>query len=126
MTLLAVALTLFPFQADDIGRATYYRSGLMAEVAETRGMSLDGFVDGVALNDCSNLEKTVWLEFEGIPVPLGPMKSVDCAQPKHAVIREQQGYVVEVSAALAKRVGFYGIGPWPVRVLFEMDFGAIQ
>lgn len=125
MTALLILALSGPTREPVDGLATYYDPGLMQQVADNRGMSLDGFAGGVALNDCADLGLVVWLEFEGLPV-LGQFLVADCAQPQHAIIREERGRVVEVSADLARRVGFYGVGPWPVRVLWALPMEAVQ
>lgn len=100
------------------GKATYYRAGLMDQVAVTRGMDLDGYIAGVALNRAGDLGRVVWLEWEDGSV-YGPFLVVDCAQRgEHFQRREQQGYVVEVPAWVARMRGFYGVGPVAVRVWF--------
>jgi hypothetical protein len=92
------------------GKATYYRDGLMDEVAEQRGMKLSGYAGGVALNDCAALGTAVYLEW-GPGEVTGPHLSVDCAAAGDLAERERLGRVVEVDADLAREIGFYGVGP---------------
>ena len=105
------------------GYATHYATGLMQTVADNRGMSLDGYAGGVALNRCGDLGRRVWLRWEDGTVT-GPLRVVDCAQRGHILDRERRRYVVEVDASLARRRGFFGIGPMPVVVLFEPPVSA--
>ena len=99
------------------GRATYYSPGLMETVAANRGMDLTGYLGGVALNRRGDLGRIVWLEWPGGIE--GPFLVVDCAQERHYKRRESKRLVVEVDAQTAMRQGFYGVGPWEVRVYFE-------
>ena len=99
------------------GQATYYSPKLMEEVAEYRGLSLDGYLGGVALNRQGDLGRVVWLEFDRAIE--GPFLSVDCAQREHYEARERKGYVIEVDAETARRHGFFGIGPILVKVYFD-------
>ena len=100
------------------GLATYYSPGLMETVAANRGMPLDGYAGGVALNDCEHLGRSVWLEWEDGDIE-GPFLVVDCAQQRHVGARDARGYVAEVDASVAKEHGFYGVGPVPCSVWFE-------
>ena len=99
------------------GQATYYSPGLMERVAENRGMDLSGYAGGVALNRKGDLGRAVWLDWGGVTE--GPFRIVDCARRDHYKARERKGYVVEVDAQTAKRHGFFGIGPVPVKVYFD-------
>jgi len=101
------------------GQATYYSDGLMEQVAANRGMDLTGYVGGVALNHPDNLGDQVWLLWPLEGQLTGPHLVVDCAAAQHIAEREARGYVVEVDARTARRIGFYGVGPHPVVVLFE-------
>lgn len=121
---LAIQTTLWSVPTSDVtisGFATYYAPGLVRQVANTRGIDLVGFADGVVLNRAGDLARTVWLEWADGTVD-GPLRVIDCAQRgKHFLERETRKppLVVEVSANLAKRRGFYGKGPVPVRVWFQ-------
>lgn len=44
------------------GEATYYAAGVMERVAAFRGLSLEGYAGGVALNRAGDLGRPVWLE----------------------------------------------------------------
>lgn len=85
------------------GAAKFYRINLMEEVAFNRGMSLRGYVDGVALMSPSDRGATVWLkhpkgEWEG------PFLVVDCTG-QEALIHtpEDKIRVVEVGWKTARR-----------------------
>lgn len=58
------------------GMATHYSDGLIKKVADNRGMSLQGYTGGCALNDCSHLGRTVWVEW-GDGTISGPLRVVD-------------------------------------------------
>ena len=96
------------------GQATYYSHGLMERVAENRGMDLTGYMGGIALNRKGDLGRVVWLEWDDAVE--GPFLVVDCAQRNHYKSRGNR--VVEVDAETAKRHGFFGVGPVPVKVFF--------
>ncbi len=104
------------------GKATHYAEGRMMEVVGTRGLSLEGYAGGVALNRAGDLGRKVWLEWDGGPysgLVDGPFLVVDCAQRgEHYERRQRRGYVVEVDAVLAGLRGFKGWGPVGVRVWF--------
>jgi hypothetical protein len=61
------------------GRATFYTEGRMEATAHARGMSLDGYLDGVSLMSPANIGNVVWLRPEGMEWT-GPYLVVDCAQ----------------------------------------------
>lgn len=104
------------------GSATHYSAGLMGKVAANRGMSLDGYVGGVALNRAGDLGRKVWIEwtegpFEGVTD--GPFLVVDCARRgADYQARIGAGYVIEVSEGWAMRREFAWVGPVKVRVWF--------
>lgn len=105
-------------EASITGKATYYRPGLMDQVAVNRGLDLDGYLAGVALNRAGDLGRVVWLQWEDGSF-YGPFLVVDCAQRgAHFDARERQGYVVEVPAWVARLRGFYGVGPAEVTIQF--------
>ena len=117
-TVLAVALAWSSRSSGNLeGQATYYSPTLMQQVAESRGLSLEGYAGGVALNRRGDLGRVVWLEFDGVIA--GPFLTVDCVQERHYQEREDQGRVVEVDAETAQRQGFYGVGPVSVKVWFD-------
>lgn len=91
------------------GRAVYYAPGVMEATAQVRKMSLDGYLDGVALIPCSEIGETVWLKRPGFEWE-GPYLVVDCARrgdawPIYAFRHE----VVEVGWETKTRWG----GEWP-------------
>jgi hypothetical protein len=100
----------------EYGVATYCRDGLMEQVADRRGIPLDGRVP-VALNRAGDIGREVWLEWPGGTID--PAIVVDCAERADYFKRLQLHRVVEVSADLAKLRGFYGIGPADVKVWYK-------
>ena len=117
-TIIAVALVWSSRSSGNLeGQATYYSPTLMQQVAENRGLSLEGYAGGVALNRRGDLGRVVWLEFDGAID--GPFLVVDCARKEHYDSREQRSRVVEVDAQTAMRREFYGVGPVSVKVFFD-------
>jgi hypothetical protein len=106
--------------AEVAGAATYYRPGVMQEVARNRGLKAydPPFLGGVALNRAGDLGRKVWLRWADGAVE-GPFLVVDCAARGDYTKRLSQKRVAEVDAETARRRGFYGVGPVPVTVLFE-------
>ena len=116
-TVLAVTLAWGSRSPQNLeGLATYYSPHLMEQVAENRGMDLNGYLGGAALNRKGDLGRAVWLEW-GHSIE-GLFLVVDCAQRNHYETREKRGYVIEVNTETAKRHGFFGVGPVPVKVYF--------
>jgi len=62
-----------------IGNAVYYAPYLMQATAKARGLSLDGYVDGVSGLSCADIGMTVWIRRPGFWWE-GPFLNVDCAQ----------------------------------------------
>jgi hypothetical protein len=60
------------------GRALYYAPGAMEATAEWRGLSLDGYLDGVSLISPADIGETVWIR-RGVEWE-GPFLSVDSAR----------------------------------------------
>lgn len=89
-----------------IGGAVFYAPNLMEATARWRGMSLAGYLDGVALMSPADLGRTVWIRRAGNAEFEGPFLSVDCAARQDmygtVVIR---GEVVEVGFETALRWG---------------------
>jgi len=108
-----------PSQVDGVvGLATYMSEGRMQGVLDYRDSHLPVY-DVVAANRAGDRGRWVYLQWPGGEID-GPLLVVDCAQRgEHFEKRERQGRVVEVSAALAKRRGFYGVGPLPVVLWFK-------
>lgn len=103
------------------GVATYMapRHGPQLEnVAARKGISLEGYVGGVALNRKADIGRIVWLQWDDGEID-GPFLVIDCAQGgQHYIARLEQDRVVEVGARVAKERGFYGVGPEGVTVWF--------
>ena len=99
MATLALLATLIANTDSIEGYCTYYADGVMGQVADNRGMSLDHFQTGAALNSPEHLNRTVWIEHEG---QIALARVVDCAQPGADYDkREAQGYIAEVDYATA-------------------------
>ena len=62
-----------------IGNAVYYAPYMMQATAKARGLSLDGYVDGVSGLSCADIGMTVWIRRPGFWWE-GPFLNVDCAQ----------------------------------------------
>jgi len=122
---IGITLSLLPWDEPtpdlhdyESGVATYYRTGLMAEVVENKGIIVpDGMVP-VALNRKGDMGREVWLVWP-LSWHVDHAISVDCAQEAHYQKRIDQDRVVEVPGWLAKREGFYGWGPWSVEVWYK-------
>jgi hypothetical protein len=94
------------------GTAVWYSAEVMEATAEVRGLSLDGYVDGVAAMSCADIGISYWIDRgEGWE---GPFLVVDCPQLDDvwAVIVNRRE-VVEVGWTTFER---WGQGPWPVTV----------
>jgi hypothetical protein len=98
------------------GDAAFYRQGLMAQVAETRGMDLDGYAGGVALMPCGDLGREVWVRFPGGWA--GPFLVVDCSQCDHYELNPARGRVVDLSWETWQAQGLPR-RPVPVSVRFK-------
>ena len=91
-----------------IGIGTYYAAGIMEQVAENRGMSLDRYKDGVAMMSPADLGKTVWLRRPGGGWE-GPFLVVDCSTRLGMFVNTGiNGMVVEVGNRTAVRWGMAG------------------
>jgi hypothetical protein len=60
------------------GRVVFYSQGIMEATAAWRGLSLDGYIDGVSLMSPADIGHKVWIKFDGIWE--GPFLVVDCAR----------------------------------------------
>lgn len=96
------------------GKATYYRAGLMEQVAQTNGYDLSGYKGGVAPNRMADKGREVWIEVEGRLY--GPFLAVDCAAQHDYQTREDKGLIIEVDYQWAMR--WHMKGPIPVTVYF--------
>lgn len=108
--------------------AAYYAPGVMEQVADNRGMSLEGYLDGVAVisDDVSWLGREVYISFRGGPIE-GPYLVVDVAWSHDlpALIENNEG--IEVGYVTAERWGIAGqgrVGPVLVYVVGGGDDGA--
>ncbi len=91
------------------GAATFYAPGVMEATAYVRGMSLEGFVDGVSLMSPIDIGQEVWIKHDGRWE--GPFLSVDTAQQNHMCQAIQtRGEVIEVGYRTAQR---WGMTDWP-------------
>jgi hypothetical protein len=61
------------------GNAMYYAPGVMEATAEWRGLSLDGFKDGISLMSPADIGSTVWIYTKDRGW-YGPLLVVDCAR----------------------------------------------
>lgn len=126
MALIFVVLATLPWTSETpgvvvSGDATYMapKYGPNLEVvAANRGLSLDDYAGGVALNRLGDLERVVWISWGDGEVD-GPYLVVDCADKDDYGTRVAKGREAEVGARVAKDRGFYGVGPVPVKVWFE-------
>lgn len=97
------------------GDAAFYAPGLMAQVAETRGMDLGSYAGGVALMACGDLGREVWVRFpDGWD---GPFLVVDCSRQDHYEMNLARGRVVDVDRGLWETHGLPEM-PVPVEVTF--------
>ena len=60
------------------GRVVFYNQGAMEATAAWRDLSLEGYLDGVALMSPADIGHKVWIKFDGIWE--GPFLVVDCAR----------------------------------------------
>jgi len=88
-----------------IGRAVFYMPWVMEATAEVRGMSLEGYLGGVALMGCGDIGAEVWMRRPESTWE-GPYLVVDCAARGDifpiALFRKE---VVEVDFPTAQRWG---------------------
>jgi len=97
------------------GASVFYAPGVMEATAAYRGLSLDGYIDGVAMMSPADIGRTVWLRRPGLGWE-GPFLVVDCAQRDDMwPIVRFRGEVVEVGFETALRWGMTrrtGSGGW--------------
>lgn len=88
-----------------VGGAVFYDPHVMEATAQARGLSLDGFLDGVSLMSPSDIGRTVWLRRPGHAWE-GPFLVVDSAarQDIYPVVTVR-GEIVEVGFQTAARWG---------------------
>ena len=88
-----------------IGNVVWYAPGIMKETAGMRGMSLDGYVDGIAMMSPADIGKTAWLKRPG-SIWEGPFLVVDCARRGDMFSAiYYRGEVAELGFKTAKRWG---------------------
>ncbi len=87
------------------GNAVFYNQGAMRATAEFRGLSLKGYLDGVALMSPADIGLTVWLRRPGYAWE-GPFKVVDSAARGdiYPIIKSRRE-IVEVGWETAVRWG---------------------
>lgn len=117
-----------PYPQHSAGKAAWYGPGVMRATTRWRGLSLDGYLDGVALMSCHHIGDTVWLKRHdqpGLPWE-GPFLVADCPRrgdTYSAVVFT--GEVVEVGWTTAVRWGLarwvggdrrYAVKAWSVPV----------
>lgn len=92
------------------GGAVWYAPNMMEGTARYRGLSLDGFLDGVSLMSPSDIGQTVWLRYPGGEWE-GPYLVVDCAQINHHFAATYYNKeTVEIGWQTALRWGMVGPG----------------
>ena len=89
-----------PTRAEEIaGEASYYAAGIMAAVAQRRGLDLAGYRGGVALLRAGDLGREVWVMVGDSGTWAGPFLVVDCAQRIHYPGLVGRGRVIELDRA---------------------------
>lgn len=83
------------------GDIAYYPEGLMPQVAETRGISLDGYEGGLATMSCGDRSREAWLEVKGRVVSL---LVVDCSNRNHYEMNIRRGRIGDISRRLWKKL----------------------
>lgn len=100
------------------GGAVYYAPGVMEATAAYRGLSLDGYLGGVALMGCGQLGESVWIRRPGLALE-GPYLVADCARLNdYWPIIKGRGEVIEVDWQTWARWGYDGS---KVRVVVATD-----
>lgn len=99
------------------GEASYYAPGIMAAVANRRGLDLAGYRGGVAMMRRGDIGREVWILAEGSEEWAGPFLVVDCAQRIHYPGLVDRGRVIELDRADWRVLGLPD-GPAPVVVSF--------
>jgi len=85
------------------GDIAFYPPNLMAEVAETRGLDLSSYKDGIALMSCGDRYRTVWLEVN--KKIIGPLLVADCSQRGHFEMNLNRGRIGDISRELWDELG---------------------
>lgn len=106
------------------GDAAYYGRGYdMAEIADRRGLSLEGLAGGVALMRAGDLGRVVWLYVRGRW--RGPFRAVDCSQRLHYAGNVARGRAVDLAWDTWANLGLWA-GPWPVVIRFGPPWAAVR
>lgn len=80
-----------------VGIASHYSKGVMERVLEIRGMSSDGYWGAVALMNCGDIGKTVYLKRNQANLWEGPFLVADCSMREHLYYNVVvAGFAVEV------------------------------
>lgn len=107
---------MMPMPEHVSGASVWYAPFVMEATARARGMSLDGYLDGVALMSPADLGKEVWITNPTTGEWEGPYLSVDVAQQNHiCVCIVVRGEVVEVGWRTWERWGLTN-KDWKVQV----------
>ena len=94
-----------------MGKALFYAPFVMEATARYRGLSLDGYLGGVALMTCGSLGEPVWLRRPGFNWE-GPYRVVDCARRNDLYgLIVYWGDSVEIDWKTARRWGMVS-GAW--------------
>ena len=95
-----------PMPDHTTGDSVWYAPWMMEGTANFRGMSLDGFMGGIATNSVGDMGKTAWLKRDGMGWE-GPYLFVDVSQRNHAYHHAVNvGTIFEVDFLTALRWGF--------------------
>lgn len=87
-----------------IGNATYYAKGVMERTLEIRGMSMDGYYGAVALMNCGDIGKSVYLKRGTNYLWEGPYLVADCSMHEHLYFNTvEAGLAVEVDWETSRR-----------------------
>ena len=88
-----------------IGNAVFYGPWVMEGTARARGLSLDGYVDGVSGLSCADVGLKLWIRPPGRDWE-GPFLNVDCSQRNDIYGNiVHRGEVIEVGFKTAERWG---------------------
>ena len=91
------------------GVATYYNPGVMEQVVENRrawgqlGEAKSGYVGYVALRDCEDIGRVVWIWWRDEEMLEGPFLVADCASMKDWEYLERIDFAVDVDWQTAER-----------------------
>jgi len=91
-----------------VGVSSYYAKGIMEQVVENRGLSMNGYHGAVALMMCGDIGKSVWIKRSTAATFQGPYLVADCSGKNHLYFNVMTGIVVEVDYHTAVRWGIPG------------------